>query len=232
MCVYQLKNIIYVWVCVCADALSRCSRWCDDSDTWLHVTVATEYIWSVCVSVGGWSPTSCRRQTKLSFFTTWVLRVWGVTGINVFYILKLSLMPKKHSVSELNLISDVSLTVFVLYVSYRVTPSRVHSDHMTWAGHFLVWNTHSCRRTRYTWQTGKQESTLILYIYYGHKKGHFLSWLWVICTFKTLFVYHKYKVPPRCPDSSSCLRPAVRTQTETQPLIGQIKLDLLLIGQL
>lgn len=29
---------------VCADAPSRCSHWCDDSDTWLHVTVATEHI--------------------------------------------------------------------------------------------------------------------------------------------------------------------------------------------
>ena len=51
----------YIYACVCADALSRCSLWCDDSDTWLHVTLATEHIRS---------PTFVAVKLKLSFFTT------------------------------------------------------------------------------------------------------------------------------------------------------------------
>lgn len=33
-----------ICVCECTDAYSRCSHWCDDSDTWLHVTIVTAHI--------------------------------------------------------------------------------------------------------------------------------------------------------------------------------------------
>lgn len=40
-----------IGVCECADAHSRCSHWCDDSDTWLHVTVVTAHICTLRVSM-------------------------------------------------------------------------------------------------------------------------------------------------------------------------------------